>query len=680
MKSFRAMAFGHACLFLGASVPSKGKQVEKRIRVDTRKGDRHKPGRKDKRVGDRHKLNDAGYQVRRGSPPAFLAIDGEGWGRTELGVQYYQLMVAANDEERYVLDTGKPLQTEEILDWLSSLPKERILISFSFGYDVTMLTKQLPTEKKIALARREQRPLISRGWRMGQPRPVYHDSHGIDWLPRKFFSIDGRKIYDTWSFFGKSLLETLKMWEVCTPEEYAQIALGKERRAGDAHDRATEIEYCALENIALCRIMLKIRSMCHGLGYSLRSYYGAGSVASAVMNKHGVDAFNSQLPAPVADAAQRAYFGGRFETASVGEFDNVYYYDIVSAYPTIIRGLPCLACGAWRHEEQGDVQADITAGLFHVSWAFRPFLRTWGPLPWRGSSGLTGSPSTGEGWYYPDELKAALDMYPDGSIQVLDAWYYETACDHKPFAFVNDLFKLRAEYKARGGAEQLVLKLGLNSLYGKTAQSTGDKKPYANAVWAGMITAGTRATLLRAIAQAPDDVLSTATDSISSRVPLDLPIGKGLGQWEHEKVAHIFIAGDGMSYSCDNGRRTRTRGIGAKDVVWERYLEAWQTDLFGGKAKFKTVRFEGLQTMVARGKSELAGRWHAGTRILTFGSCKRWNMGAFEQPHNTIPWPMREGGMSAAYDRQIGLDAFAAEDAVVADAKDSVHLFDEIPI
>ena len=645
-------------------------------RKDLRKGDRHKT------QTDRHRKNAAGLQVRHKSPP-FLAIDGEGWGRTEFGVQYYQLMVAANDTETYVLDTGKPLFTSDILAWLASLPKHRTLISFSFGYDVTMLAKHLPTEKKIKLAQREKRPLISRGWRKGQPRPVYHDGHALDWLPRKFFSINGRKIYDVWSFSGKSLLETLKMWDVCSADEMALIAAGKERRPGDTHDRATETEYCRMENVAICRVMTKIRDLCRGLGYPLTSYYGAGSVASAIMKKHSINFHVGKLPESARIAAQTAFFGGRFETASVGEFDDIYYYDIVSAYPSIIRNLPCLACGTWdtfKHGEYYKHAAHRDTAIWHVKWKLGllagddDVFRLWGPLPWRSGKGLISYPACGEGWYHASEVRAALAMFPN-NIEVIEGWVYETPCEHRPFAFVDDLFRQRAEYKAKGMAEQLVLKLGLNSLYGKSAQSTGSAK-FASPVWAGMITAGTRAQLLSAIAQSPENVLSTATDSISSRVPLDLPIGKELGQWEHEKVDHIFIAGDGLSYSPGTNSRTRTRGIGAKDIVWDRFLDAWRSSFWAGKAKFKTTRFEGLKVMVARGKPDLAGRWNKSVRELSFGSHKRMHSSAFDEPHNTFPHPCSSGEISAPYEKNIGLaDAFAVEMAYVADAKDGEDFF-----
>jgi hypothetical protein len=677
--------------------------IPPRKRQDLRKGDRHKPGRK----GDRHKpgridtrtpeaaaKRKAEAYANYKSPP-FLAIDGEGWGRTDNGVQYYQLMIAANDDERYVLDTGKPLETAEILEWLALLPKGRTLISFSFGYDVTMLTKTLPTAKKIALVKREERPVVTKpGWKLGSPKPVYHNGFAMDWLPRKYFSINGRMIYDTWSFFGKSLLETLKLWDVCTAEEMDIITAGKERRPGEAHDRKLETEYCTLENKALCRVMTKIRDLCRKLGYPLTSYYGAGSVANAVLKKHSVDSHAGVLPESVRNAAQTAFFGGRFETASLGEFNDVYYYDIVSAYPTTIRNLPCLACGEWTKRRKYDPTQEVA--LWHVAWGFGPMhgeddvLHTWGPLPWRSDHGLICYPAQGEGWYHASEVSAALEMYPS-NIAVLDGWSYETACDHRPFAFVDDLFKERAKYKsmsaedpkysANNGAEQLVLKLGLNSLYGKTAQSIGNPK-YANPVWAGMVTAGTRATLLGAIAQAPEEVLSTATDSISSRVPLNLPIGKELGQWEHEAYGYVFIAGDGMSYSPDHdGRRTRTRGIGAKDIVWDRLLDAWRTDHLFGSARFKITRFEGLAVMVARGKPDQAGRWHPTSKKLRFGGAKRQHTegGWTAKPHNTSPTWLFGHEPSTPYRKNIGID-FSAELALQADAKDDEGIIFEAEV
>jgi len=109
---------------------------------------------------------------------------------------------------------------------------------------------------------------------------------------------------------------------------------------------------------------------------------------------------------------------------------------------------------------------------------------------------------------------------------------FVSAVDEKPFAFVQELFdqrsKIVAETEAKikvwkAGGEQgprpyniweKAIKLVLNSLYGKTAQSLGSRGEIPNSsnpFYAGAITAGTRAQLLRAMLCNPHGIIFAAT-------------------------------------------------------------------------------------------------------------------------------------------------------------------------
>jgi hypothetical protein len=183
--------------------------------------------------------------------------------------------------------------------------------------------------------------------------------------------------------------------------------------------------------------------------------------------------------------------------------------------------------------------------------------------------------------------------------------------------------------------------------------------------------------LLGAIAQAPDKVLSTATDSISSLVPLNLWVEKGkpLGSWEHEISKDVFLAGDGISYSESSPKRTRTRGIGAKDIVWDRMLEAWAEKGMCGTATFKLTRFEGLTLMAARNKVPLAGRWQPQERTLRFESHKRFPITDPRAPHNTMPH-RKENEMSAVYSKLTILENINDEETMLAlDDKDAHDIY-----
>src|SRR5207247_70056 len=96
------------------------------------------------------------------------------------------------------------------------------------------------------------------------------------------------------------------------------------------------------------------------------------------------------------------------------------------------------------------------------------------------------------------------------------------------------------------------IKLGLNSIYGKLAQSQGVNPPFQSWVWAGNITSGCRAQLLEAF-NVKDrwQILMLATDGVWSSSPLSLPTpldtgtsnsGKPLGGWESKTFPHGVFA------------------------------------------------------------------------------------------------------------------------------------------
>ena len=104
-----------------------------------------------------------------------------------------------------------------------------------------------------------------------------------------------------------------------------------------------------------------------------------------------------------------------------------------------------------------------------------------------------------------------------------EQWLFRPANDEKPFAFARDYYTLR---KKPGTSFALgkAIKLTLNSLYGKTAQSVGGsngKAPVtANPYYAAAITANCRMRLLVAALHSPHDMVMFSTDGIISRKKL----------------------------------------------------------------------------------------------------------------------------------------------------------------
>src|SRR4029077_14096126 len=113
-----------------------------------------------------------------------------------------------------------------------------------------------------------------------------------------------------------------------------------------------------------------------------------------------------------------------------------------------------------------------------------------------------------------------------------------------PFDWVGEWYYMRQAMDAAGDPRQWWLKLILNSLYGKFAQQVG-RAVWHSWLWAGMITAHTRAQLLSAIALDPTAVVMTATDAVYSTRGLELPISSSLGDWEGQALGEAFVVQSG---------------------------------------------------------------------------------------------------------------------------------------
>lgn len=170
-------------------------------------------------------------------------------------------------------------------------------------------------------------------------------------------------------------------------------------------------------------------------------------------------------------------------------------------------------------------------------------------------------------------------IHPEGpEIRVTEALFFVPATDEKPFAFVQELFDLRASIVAEDedDVRGVILKLALNSIYGKLAQSVGRKgnpPAFASPWMAAAITAGTRRKLIEAALTAPNSIVCFATDGIVSTTPLAVfvPPTKTLGHWEHKEAKHggVFVQSGVYAVIKD-----QTKGDGAYQGRVARVLSA----------------------------------------------------------------------------------------------------------
>lgn len=502
----------------------------------------------------------------------FVGWDGEGYTDSE-GVHHYMLFGCS--EGYYV--KGDDLTHKECFELMLMVAAKRKAnhVIFAGGYDTVMMIRHYPT--KII-----QRILAG--------KPTHYGGYRHEYFKGKYLRIGNGTtsitLYDVFTFFSTSFVKACREYLGDDPD-FDRIESTKLLRdkfvEGDLETlilpyMQQELKYL----VKLCHIL---RKRLHDAGIDPSQWHGPGAVASAVLRKRGIKAHKAQTPNGVREASRYAYFGGRFEQFRIGYHnERVYQYDIRSAYPYAITRLPSLAGLDWVNRQRRR-NVFNAYGLYRVSYtgSDKATLDKPGPLPWRDNNRNIYYPhDIKECWYWGIELQAA-QRHDTGTLTVLEAWEPKTDPVDFPFKWVGEMYYERNKMKQEGNPTQLALKLAMNSLYGKLAQSKGAKlledgswriPTYHQLEWAGWITAACRAKLYDAMMQAGSSLIAVETDAVYSTKPLDLICSTNLGDWEEEKLDAIMYIQSGVYFKKDGGKwKLKSRGFEPRNHTFESWYD-----------------------------------------------------------------------------------------------------------
>lgn len=540
------------------------------------------------------------------APREIVSFDCE---TTNAGIVLFLASGENRDSADWVYDAAG-LDLTRILNWMIRAGKGKLCFGFFFDYDVNQVLRLLPPihiEQLAACGR-----VTWRGYK-------------IRHIPGKKFTV-GREgepsvtIWDCASWAQTSFVKVCDGWRLGTEPERELIRAMKARR-GD-FENATEqelIEYTTLECALLSEWVRRLLELHESCEISLKAYSGPGSTASALIAKSGWKP--PEVPARIQEIAEASFFGGRSEISCVGPVEGpIYGYDINSAYPYAIAGLPEIRDRKWRRTRRFVPGA---FGFYHVKWEQKK-TDCWGLFPVRGAMLPSGRrsisllyPTHGEGWFSHHEVAAALDLNP-AAVEVVGGWVLDNI--GKPFAWVEDMAAKRLEYKARGDERAFPLKVGLNSIYGKLAQHSGTH-PLQCIVYAAAVTSQTRAALIRAAYPRQHDVILLATDGILSRVELpELPIGAALGTWERDEYTDAWMLQAGVYWA---GEKKRTRGIDARTLELPAVDSLWKRRGSAAVVALPSRRVLSYRLCASQGKIEKTGTWYDSVRSVRFSPTPR---------------------------------------------------------
>ena len=488
----------------------------------------------------------------------FIAFDSE--GKTFLdGTHRLTLLMNSNDE---YIENAEGLSTKDCIDFLCKTANNVINgvnIFFASNYDWNMFFKDLSRESLEKIHKMDDLNYA----------PFIHElGMCVAYVPGKFCTLYIPKqsdqyrftFYDIFSFFGTSFINVC---ESLLGENYPHKKLieeGKKQRSSGFESVDTK-KYCQAELKNMVLIIKKLEKQIEKvLGVSLRDYHGSGALGNAILRFNKT---NKSFPDEdfLLTPLRHSFSAGRIELIRPGYHENVYKYDINSAYPAAMIKLPKSAI--WT-KKRFDIKEKIDAwSIYNLEWtADDDFINHIQPFHHRNVNHLISYAPYTTGWYTGFEVIQALRL-GYGKIKFYDDYYKlnilpygdSTLQDH-----IQHMYKQRAEYKAAGKkVEQKVIKLGLNSLYGKFCQQLGIKtlgniivkKPmFFNLTYATFITGITRATILKTIIDngmhLDNSAIAIETDCIFSTRKLEnIKLSTDLGDFgeEYANSMHYLMSG-----------------------------------------------------------------------------------------------------------------------------------------
>ncbi len=452
------------------------------------------------------------------------------------------------------------------------------------------------------------------------------------------------RFWDVIGFFQSSFLDVIDKWLGRDYEDYELIASGKIARLNfQGDDKEFMLAYNKAETKALVKVMEILHEQLIRLDLKISRWDGAGAIAAQVFRKYALkDSFFQKeskkdkiiLNQEIETACRYAYFGGRIESGFIGRYEGeIFNYDINSAYPYAASLLPNLNNGEWRYHSQPITEIEISNQsiftLYRIRWYFH-LDRTYYPFPFRGSDGSVIFPKEGERWLFAPEVKSGIHSLKEHDrIEVLEAWeFVPYTQEENTFQTLETLYYERQRMIEKKDPAEKILKLGLNSIYGKLCQKLGwneelKKSPAFHFLFfAGWITSFTRAAIYSAVQTALNDVIAINTDGIVSKclLPLRIHKDKNFGGWSLEKADEIVQLQSGVYWiRNENVWKEKARGLGRvageganaierKESRNRKIIERVQKVLDGWRTNKQKIQFPVKQFITSK-KSLISTEW-----------------------------------------------------------------------
>jgi len=426
----------------------------------------------------------------------------------------------------------------------------------------------------------------------------------IRYIPKKFFSISKNhrtsKFYDLYQFYNLSLNSASEKYLNKQKLEIDTDNLNNPEYVKNNIEKI--IDYSINDSVLCAELGKLLTSEFKELKIKPKSFYSPAYISTQyfLTHTHIPYAFNT----PYQEYAYYSYFGGRFEVFQKGYFDNVYCYDINSAYPYQIANLLDINRGTWIKSTTIPENAYYGFIKCRISY-FHKYIT---PLPIRNNSIV----------YFPN-LKPVLKYITLneykyitennlGKIDIINGYFFIPNDFYKPFNTITKLYNIKNQLKHTDPAKYEIYKLIMNSFYGKTLEKKVQLKHvnkcepdkeyidifnidndgtyekqyitgnFFNPAYASIITSNCRLQILEMLLKHQDTAIATFTDSFITNEKKDY-MSNEIGKWNFKRKGEAIILGSGV-YTIRNNEKitTHLRGfIFNKNIDLFSLLEAHRT-------------------------------------------------------------------------------------------------------
>jgi len=352
------------------------------------------------------------------------------------------------------------------------------------------------------------------------------------------------------------------------------------------------IDYCEQDARLTCQLAQKLESMILAFGMSIQKYYSCGYIAKSYLKAKNIR-FQPLRDEEIINIIKPSYFGGRIEFTQRGYFNDAYQYDINSAYPFACMQLENII------DMRMKQSIDKNAKYFFVDCDIMIRNRMLSPLAYRANNLII---------YPSGKIRQRVDNFTfdtlmkEGSIVKIHNCFNVYTDGNKPFEqMIKRLYKRRLNCSED---EKYIIKIILNSLYGKFAEKRkdyinvdeataweymdrkagGEKgcnvletdigyyirktqySKFSNLIYASLITSYTRNYMYSVMKEIKsENVIGAMTDCIFSKVPLPkqyVSEDKAIGMFSLKEKSFCYVIGSGV-YSSEGGNKLRGYNIKA---------------------------------------------------------------------------------------------------------------------